>query len=140
MTINSSSFGSIGGLPGGSLTDLEYTVMEVINRSAVIVIPAEPFLKWLHGADSTSAELALADLRREPTIYLLPPYDTEEEALSHLEDVCGEIFEEQLDGWYRVPSSWPINRDFDLFKRSFEYRFHSILVDLSEDPLERGEL
>jgi hypothetical protein len=58
--------------------------MDVINRSAVIVMPAEPFLKWLHSADSTSAELTLADLRREPTIYLLPPYDTEEEALSHL--------------------------------------------------------
>jgi hypothetical protein len=48
-------------------------VLDVINRSAVIVMPAEPFLKWLHRADSTSAELTLADLRREPTIYLLPP-------------------------------------------------------------------
>jgi hypothetical protein len=114
--------------------------MDVINRSAVIVMPAEPFLKWLYGADSTSAELTLADLRREPTIYLLPSYDTEEEALSHLEEVCGEIFEEQLDGWYRVPSSWPINRDFDLFKRWFEYRLHSMLVDLCKDPLERDEL
>ena len=114
--------------------------MDVINRSAVIVMPAEPFLKWLHRADSTSAELTLADLRREPTIYLLPPYDTKEEALSHLEKVCGEIFEAQLGGWYRGPSSWPVNRDFDMFKRWFEYRFHSMLVDLCEDPLERGEL
>ena len=114
--------------------------MDVINRSAVIVMPAEPFLKWLHRADSTSAELTLADLRREPMIYLLPPYDTKEEALSHLEEVCGEIFESQLDGWYRVPSSWPVNRDFDMFKRWFEYRFHSMLVDLCEDPLERDEL
>ena len=56
-------------------------MLDVINRSAVIVMPAEPFLKWLHRADSTSAELTLADLRREPTIYLLPPYDTEEQAL-----------------------------------------------------------
>jgi hypothetical protein len=102
-------------------------------------MPAEPFLKW-HRANSTSAELTLADLRRDPTIYMLPPYDTEEEALSHLEEVCGEIFEEQLDGWYRVPSSWPVNRDFDMFQRWFEYRFHSMLVDLCEDPLECDEL
>jgi hypothetical protein len=53
-------------------------------------MPAEPFLKWLHRADSTSAVLRLADLRREPTIYLPPPYDTEEEALSHLAEVCGK--------------------------------------------------
>ncbi len=42
--------------------------MDVINRSAVIVMPAEPFLHWLHRADSTSSRLELEDLRREPTI------------------------------------------------------------------------
>ena len=47
-------------------------MLNVINRSAVMVMPAEPFLKWLHRADSTSAELTLADLRREATIYMLP--------------------------------------------------------------------
>ena len=46
----------------------------------------------------------------------------------------------QLVGWYRVPSSWPVNRTFDTFKRWFEYRFHSMLVDLCEDPLEHDEL
>jgi hypothetical protein len=71
---------------------------------------------------------------------LLPPYDTAEEALSQLEKVCAEIFEEQLDGWYRVPSSWPVHRDFDTFQRWFEYRFHLMLVDLCEDPLEHDEL
>ena len=50
--------------------------MELINRSAVIVMPAEPFLKWLQQADPTSTELTLEDLRREPTIYLLPPWDS----------------------------------------------------------------
>ena len=39
-------------------------------------------VKWLQRVDPTSAELTLADLRREPTIYLLLPYDTEEEALT----------------------------------------------------------
>jgi len=53
--------------------------MDAIKRSAVIVIPAQPFLDWLHRVDPTSAELKLEDLRREPTIYLLPEYDTEEE-------------------------------------------------------------
>jgi hypothetical protein len=65
-------------------------------------MPAKPFLDWLHRADSTSANLTLEDLRREPTIYLLPEYDTEEEARGHLKEVCREIFEEQLNGWYRV--------------------------------------
>jgi hypothetical protein len=27
-------------------------------------------------------------------------------ARQYLAEVCGQIFEEQLDGWYRVPSTW----------------------------------
>ena len=109
--------------------------MDAINRSAVIVMPSQPFLDWLHRADPTSAELRLEDLRLDATIYLLPEYDTEEEARGYLREHCSEIFEEQLDGWYRVPSAWPVDRTFDTFTRWFEYSFHSVLVDLCDDPL-----
>jgi hypothetical protein len=57
--------------------------------------------------DPTSAHLTLDDLRLEPTIYLLPEWETNEEALEHLAEVSDEIFEEQLNGCYRVPSVWP---------------------------------
>jgi hypothetical protein len=40
--------------------------MRGINRSAVIVMPAQPLLDWLHQADPTSAKLTLEDLRQEP--------------------------------------------------------------------------
>src|SRR5215469_2500889 len=46
--------------------------MKTINRSAIAVIPAQPFLDWLHQADPTSAHLSLNDLKLEPRIYLLP--------------------------------------------------------------------
>jgi hypothetical protein len=51
--------------------------MDIINRSAIIVKPAQPFLEWLHRVDPTSAHLTLDDLRREPTIYLLPEWGIE---------------------------------------------------------------
>jgi len=51
----------------------------------------------------------------------------------------GEIFEEQLDGWHLVPSAWPVDRTFDTFIRWFECSFHSVLVDLFNDPLMREE-
>jgi hypothetical protein len=114
--------------------------MDAINRSAVIVMPEQPFLDWLHRVDPTSAELNLEDLRREPTIYLLPEYDTAEQARGYLREYCREIFEEQLDGWYRVPSVWPVDRTFDTFIRWFECRFHSLLVDVCDDPLIREEM
>jgi hypothetical protein len=49
--------------------------------------------------------------------------------------VCGEIFEEQLDAWYRVPSSWLQRRDFEAFNDWFEWSFYSVIVDLCADPL-----
>jgi hypothetical protein len=77
-------------------------------------------LDWLHQADPASAHLSLNDLRLEPTIYLLPEYDTEEEARQHLQRRCKEIFEEPLGGWYRVPTAWPVDRSFKTFKQWFE--------------------
>jgi hypothetical protein len=114
--------------------------METINRSAIVVMPAQPFLDWLHRVDPTSTQFTLEDLRREPTIYLLPECENEDAVRKCLRDVCTEIFEEQLDDWYRVPSAWPIQCDFDTFTQWFEYSFHSVLVDLCDDQLIREEI
>ena len=103
-------------------------------------MPAQPFLDWLHRADPTSAALRLEDLRREPTIYLLPEYDAEQEARGYLREYYSEIFEEQLDGWYRVPSDWPVDRTFNTFNHWFECRFHSMLVNLCDEPVMRDEI
>ena len=111
-----------------------------INRTAIVIIPGRPFLDWLQRADPTSGELSLQDLRREPTIYLLPECENEEEARKFLEDVCGGIFEEQLNGWYRVPSSWPAHRDLNAFDDWFEWSFHSVIVDLCHGRLLREDL
>jgi hypothetical protein len=53
--------------------------------------------------------------------------------------VCRQIFDEQLDGWRRVPSSWPSRRDLDAFDRWFEWSSHSVVVDLFDNPPLREE-
>ena len=113
--------------------------MTTLNRTAIMVMPGQPFLDWLHRTDPTSGGLSLEDLRREPTVYLLSESENEEEVRERLKEVCGQIFEEQLDGWYRVPSSWPSRRDLDAFDRWLKWSFHSVVVDLSDDPLLREE-
>ena len=40
--------------------------MDTINRSALVVKPAQPFLDWLHRVDPTSIHLTLEDLRGCP--------------------------------------------------------------------------
>ena len=114
--------------------------METINRSAIIIKPAQPFLDWLQQVDPTSAHLTLEDLQREPTIYLVPECDTEDHAVECLGESAGTIFEEHLDGWYRVPAVWPTKRDLATFQRWFEFSFHSMIVDVCDDVLEHEEL
>ena len=109
--------------------------MDVVNRSAIVVRPAQPFLDWLHRVDPTSAQLTLEELRQEPTIYLLPEWETEDEALEHLAEVSSEIFEEQLNGWYRVPSVWPEDRELNAFLRWFDCSFHSMVFDVCDERL-----
>jgi hypothetical protein len=43
-----------------------------LNRSAIVVKPKQPFLDWLHGADSTSSDLTLGELALEPGDLLNP--------------------------------------------------------------------
>jgi hypothetical protein len=107
----------------------------MLNRSAIVVKPRQPFLDWLHTADPTSRRLTLGDLVREPTIYLIPECDTEEDVHQVLCELCEEIFVEQLAGWFRDEGSWPQDRSFEVFCLWFDFQHHSMLVDLSDEPL-----
>ena len=59
-----------------------------LNRSAIVVKPKQPFLDWLHGADSTSSDLTLRELALEPAIHLIPECDTPEEVADILHELC----------------------------------------------------
>jgi len=72
--------------------------MITLNRSAVVVKPGQPFLDWLHTADPTNRGLTLGELPREPTIYLIPECDTGDGIREILQELCEEIFSEQLAG------------------------------------------
>jgi hypothetical protein len=109
--------------------------MDLLNRSALVIKPKQPFLDWLHTADPTSLHLTLPDLLLEPTIYLIPECDTNEHVEEVLHELCEEIFEEQLAGWYTDKSRWPRDRSFEVFSQWFDYRHHSMLVDLGDEPL-----
>ena len=57
----------------------------------------------------------------------------EEQALKFLREISSEIFEEQLNGWYRVASVWSSERDLTTFRMWFEIGFHTTIVDLCDD-------
>jgi len=73
----------------------------------------------------------------DQTVYLLPVCTTDKDFEKVLRLVCEEIFEDQLWGWYTDPECWPQNRNFPMFRRWFDWQWHSMVVDLSGDPLIR---
>ena len=90
--------------------------MKLINRSAIMVMPAQPFLDWLHRVDPTSAHLTLADLRQEPAIYLLPECESKEKALPR---ACGVASAESLRNNSMVGIvSPPFGRSSATYRRS----------------------
>ena len=107
----------------------------MLNRSAIVVKPRQSFLDWLHTAAPTSRNLSRHELVQEPTIYLIPEWDTEEDVQGVLQELCEEIFVEQLAGWFTDESAWPADRSFDVFCRWFNFQYHSMLVDLCDELL-----
>lgn len=81
--------------------------MRFVNRTAVLVVPKQRYLDWLHAADPTSAQVSLTEVQREPPVYLLPECDNDDQAAAHLRGACKDIFAHELDAWYRDRARWP---------------------------------
>src|SRR5215831_3807732 len=99
-----------------------------VNRSAIVVIPKQPFLDWLRYADPDDPpdtdELTLQDLRDDPSVYLIPACAGEDDLQSFLRRHCTDIFEEQLSSWLEDDTIWPIDRGYDTFCRWFAISYH----------------
>jgi hypothetical protein len=50
-----------------------------INRSALIATVKQPFIDWLHAADPTSEHIGLSEVNHEPTVYLVPEFESTED-------------------------------------------------------------
>jgi len=100
-------------------------MLPTLNRSVVMVTPKQPFLDWLLSVDPASAEVAV-EVVCKPVFYLLPACE---------DDACKTIFEDQLDGWYRGRSRWPVVRNFNTFRLWFEYRADALVLDLGDELL-----
>lgn len=113
--------------------------MQVLNRAAVVVKARQPFLDWLWSVDPSSRHLTLTDINGDPSVYLLPESDSEEDTAKLLRRFCKDIFEDELNGWWRDPSVWPKDLSFRAFAQWFDFSSHSMVLDLAKEALTRDD-
>jgi hypothetical protein len=108
----------------------------MLNRGVLIVRPKQPYIDWAAQLDDSGV---VPDPEGEKTVYLIPEFESEEEAWEILEDVYAEVFERELDEWHTDESAWPQNRTFEVFKEWFDIELHSVVEDLCAYEIEDDE-
>lgn len=110
--------------------------MAIVNRCAVGIYPSAHLLAWAERLDlDTTAAGA-----REPCLYLIPDFETSEEAEEILQEVYEAIFEAELDFWHRDSGAWPAERTYPVFRKWFEVRFYPLIQDLVGEEITATEL
>jgi len=108
----------------------------MVNRCVLTVRLKQPFLDWLRSLPGM-LDLTLEEVNDDPKVYLLPFIDDLSGQSELLEDFFGEIFDDQLAGYWTVEKDWPLVRTLEVFREWFDVEFHSTVDDLVDDePLE----
>jgi len=116
--------------------------MRVINRIAISITGAEPYVAWMRQTGAAADRATLTVVRAKPfgTACLLPELELEEDVLEWIEDNAVWLFEFQLAAWTDDESAWPPTRDLKTFREWFQVDIHSVVVDVADDEIEGEEL
>jgi hypothetical protein len=104
----------------------------MLNRAALIVRPAQPYMDWAKSLDDSDV---LPDALGEQTVYLIPEFEDDEQAESVLNQVYAAIFELELHGWHTIRPAWPQDRSLAAFNEWFTIEMHTVVQDLQDVPL-----
>ena len=108
----------------------------MLNRSAVVIIPKQPFLDWVNAVDDLGGVTA-DDM--QGMIYLVPDYEDPADADKVLKKVCNDIFCRELEGWHTDEEAWPQDRSFKVFKQWFDIQHYEIVTDVGRGPIENDD-
>ena len=112
------------------------TIRRMLNRSALVIRPLQPFLDW---AQSHNESAPLQEYEVEPTVYLIPEVGSDQDEHEVLLKVYPEVFEMELFEWHTDKTAWPKDRSLAVFVKWFKFEIHSVVQDLCSFPLEDDE-
>jgi hypothetical protein len=106
-----------------------------INRNGFSITPRQPFLDWLQKTEGHS--LFPMEGNVETTVYLLEEKGSNEEITGWLKTNFEKVFRKELENWYTDEKKWPKNRTYQLFSEWFDVRFHSMVYDFEDFPVDK---
>ncbi len=109
--------------------------MDVVNRSAIVIKPKEPYLDWANEVAQTME--SMDELRQQSTVILIPKSAYQDHAEIFLRENCVRIFERELDAWSPARELRPANPDYETLTAWFDIEVHALVLDLSEDSLHK---
>ena len=108
--------------------------MFIVDRSAALIRPKQPFLDWLNALPGNEVTLSLEDVRADCTVILVPEVSEPEDGISYIDDIADRLFEMELASWAEDESQWPAKRNLKLFWEWFDVEVHMGVMDsVSED-------
>lgn len=108
----------------------------MINRSAVIIIPQQPYLDW---ASTVFGDGQIPEFEDGETVYLIEPVDDETHFKKIIKGIYKELFDLELEAWCTNEKQWPENRTFEVFNKWFKYKLHAVVEDLIDEPIENED-
>jgi len=118
--------------------------MRVVNRTAVTITGAQPYIDWMKQTDANFAKGGVAVVvprtKAYGSAFLLPEFDIEVDLQEWVEENAAWLFDFQLSAWTEDESAWPATRDLKTFKEWFRVDIHSVVVDVGDDDIEGEEL
>lgn len=112
--------------------------MYALNRSAIVIKLKQPYLDWTNSLPDPET-ISLVEMNRENHIYLINEYKTDAQLEEIVKSIHSNIFEAELDSWYRDKELWPEDRDYKMFKKWFEVVPHSMVFDILDEDIEGAE-
>ena len=88
----------------------------MLNRCAVVVRPAGPFIAWAAALPDADPEI-VPDTGDDQNVYLLPDLGDGADIDDLIAQVFDVIFENELAGWDLVEADWPQPRTWRLRDR-----------------------
>lgn len=116
--------------------------MRVINRTALTITGAQPYVDWTRSrdADFNKGQLTVARTKAYGSAFLLREFDQEEDLQEWVEENFAWLFEFQLSAWTEDDSAWPPTRDLKTFREWFRIDISSVVIDVADDDVEGEEL